>query len=84
MYSYIEERVRCVAQYIVENGATVRNAAAEFKISKSTVHKDMSERLRQIDPTVAKAVNVVLQHNKEERHIRGGMATHRKYKGEDG
>lgn len=81
MYEYIEERVMEVADYIIENGATVRQAAARFGISKSTVHKDMAERLRHIDPVAAAAVREVLQHNKDERHIRGGMATHRKYKG---
>lgn len=81
MYEYIEERVLDVACYIIDNGATVRQAAAQFGISKSTVHKDMSERLRHIDPVAAAAVREVLQHNKEERHIRGGMATYRKYKG---
>ncbi len=82
MYAYIEERVMDCAGYIVENGATVRKTAKKFGISKSTVHKDMAERLIQIDPAMAGAVREVLQRNKEERHIRGGMATHRKYKGE--
>ena len=81
MYGYIEERVMDVANYIIENGATVRQAASRFGISKSTVHKDMAERLRYIDPVAAAAVREVLQHNKDERHIRGGMATYRKYKG---
>lgn len=83
MYSYIEERVREVADYIIENRVTVRAAAKKFRISKSTVHKDMAERLKQLDPAAARLVNEVLQRNKQERHIRGGMATHRKYKGED-
>ncbi len=82
MYLYIEQRVRDVAQYIMEHEATVRAAAAQFGISKSTVHKDMTERLIYIDPQRAKTVRKVLQKNKEERHIRGGMATHRKYKGD--
>jgi putative DeoR family transcriptional regulator (stage III sporulation protein D) len=81
MYTYIEQRVLDVAAYIIENGATVRSAAKEFKISKSTVHKDMQERLRMLDPRAYKAVKRVLERNKEERHIRGGMATYRKYKG---
>ena len=81
MYGYIEERVMDVANYIIDNRATVRQAATRFGISKSTVHKDMAERLRHIDPAAAAAVREVLQHNKEERHIRGGMATYRKYKG---
>lgn len=81
MYEYIEERVIDVANYIIENGATVRQAATQFGISKSTVHKDMAERLKHIDSVAAAAVREVLQRNKEERHIRGGMATYRKYKG---
>ena len=80
MYEYIEERVLEVANYIVESGATVRQAAKNFGISKSTVHKDMSERLRYIDPNVAEQVREVLQKNKDERHMRGGMATYMKYK----
>ncbi len=80
--AYIEERVLQVAAYIVENGATVRDAARMFKISKSTVHKDVSERLISIDPGLAKQVRQVLDVNKAERHIRGGQATYRKYKGE--
>ncbi len=82
MYTYIEQRVLDVADYIIENGATVRSAAREFRISKSTVHKDMQERLRMLNPVAYKQVKRVLEHNKEERHIRGGMATYRKYKGE--
>ncbi len=79
--TYIEERVLQVAGYIIENGATVRDAAKVFKISKSTVHKDVSERLQGIDPGLAKEVRQVLDFNKAERHIRGGQATYRKYKG---
>lgn len=82
MREYIEERALNTAQYIVETGATVREAAKVFKISKSTVHKDMTERLRFIDPALTKAVIAVLEHNKAERHIRGGIATRLKYKGE--
>ncbi len=80
MYEYIEDRVLEVANYIVESGATVRQAAKKFGISKSTVHKDMSERLRYIDPNVAGQEREVLQKNKDERHMRGGMATYMKYK----
>ncbi len=80
---YIEERILETAWYIVEHGATVRDAANVFSISKSTVHKDMAERLRSINPTLAADVRKVLDFNKAERHIRGGRATHRKYKGED-
>jgi putative DeoR family transcriptional regulator (stage III sporulation protein D) len=65
----------------VENGCTVRDAAKAFRISKSTVHKDVSWRLRDIDPRLAAQVRRVLDVNKAERHIRGGMATHRKYRG---
>ena len=77
--SYIEERVLLVANYIVENGATVRDAARVYKVSKSTVHKDVSERLLFIRPALAREVRRVLDINKAERHIRGGEATCRKY-----
>ena len=82
MYTYIEERVLEAAAYIIENKATVRAAAQKFHVSKSTVHKDVSERLRPLDPAMAAEVRKILEKNKQERHIRGGMATHRKYKGE--
>ncbi len=78
--AYIEERVLQVAAYIVENGATVRDAAKIFKVSKSTVHKDVSERLVGINPALAHEVRRVLDVNKAERHIRGGQATCRKYR----
>lgn len=81
MYAYIEERVLSVAEYIVEHGATVRSAARAFGISKSTVHHDMQTRLKNLDPTLAKQVRGILLKNREERHIRGGMATYLKYKG---
>jgi len=81
MYAYIEERVLNVAEYIVEHGATVRGAAREFGISKSTVHHDMQTRLKNLDPALAKQVRAILAKNREERHIRGGMATYLKYKG---
>lgn len=84
MYEYIEDRVLEVAEYIIESGATVRQAAKKFGISKSTVHKDMSERLQYIEPGAAARVREVLQKNKQERHIRGGMATYLKYKGSRG
>ncbi len=77
---YIEERVLETAEYIIENGATVRDAAKVFNISKSTVHKDMSDRLRHLNPLLYKLVCAVMEHNKAERHIRGGQATYRKYK----
>lgn len=79
MKEYIEERAICVAQYIVENNVTVREAAKRFGISKSTIHKDVAERLLYIDPALAKEVRKVLDVNKSERHIRGGMATREKY-----
>ena len=79
MKEYIEARVLEIAAYILETGATVRQAAGHFKISKSTVHKDMSERLTEINPALAKRVGRVMGKNKAERHIRGGMATKEKY-----
>ncbi|MCC8151967.1 MAG: sporulation transcriptional regulator SpoIIID [Lachnospiraceae bacterium] len=79
MKSYIEERAIEIAQYIIEYNATVRQAAKKFGISKSTVHKDCSERIRSINPALAKEVRKVLDVNKSERHIRGGMATREKY-----
>ncbi len=79
MKAYIEERAMEIAQYIVEQNATVRQAAKKFGISKSTVHKDITERLVQINPSLAAQARVVLDVNKSERHIRGGMATKEKY-----
>ena len=77
--SYIEERAIDIANYIIENNATVRQAAKEFKVSKSTVHKDCTERLAQINPALSGRVRQILDVNKQERHIRGGMATREKY-----
>jgi putative DeoR family transcriptional regulator (stage III sporulation protein D) len=77
-----EERACQLAVYMVENGATVRAAASHFGISKSTVHKDLQQRLPKCNPGLYEAVTQVLAVNKSERHIRGGMATRRKYKGE--
>ena len=68
-----------IAVYIIENNATVRQTAKQFRISKSTVHKDVTERLTQINPTLAREARKVLDTNKSERHIRGGMATREKY-----
>ena len=79
MKEYIEERAVEIAYYIIENNATVRQAAKKFGISKSTVHKDCTDRLGQINPALAKEVRCVLEVNKQERHIRGGMATKEKY-----
>ena len=82
MYSDIEERACDVARYIVENRSTVRAAAKEFGISKSTVHKDVTQRLEKVNPALFAEVRVLLDVNKAERHIRGGLATRRKYRGE--
>ena len=82
MRTYIEERACELAEYIIENKATVRAAARQFGISKSTVHKDLSERLEDIDKRLYMGVKEILDQNKAERHIRGGLATRRKYKGE--
>ena len=79
--SNIEERACRLAQYIIENKATVRAAAAKFGVSKSTVHKDLSERLQHIDRTLYSQAKEILELNKAERHIRGGIATRKKYKG---
>lgn len=79
MKSYIEERAAEIAKYIIDNNATVRQTAKQFGISKSTVHKDVTERLIQINPSLAKEARKVLDVNKSERHIRGGLATREKY-----
>ena len=73
-------RAMVLGEYIVESGATVRAAAKVFKISKSTVHKDVTERRRHEDPVLDKEVKKVLEKNKQDRHIRGGLATREKYK----
>ena len=75
----LHDRVIAVAGYIIENNATVRQTAKEFGICKSTVHKDVTERLAVINTALAKQVRNVLDVNKSERHIRGGMATREKY-----
>lgn len=75
----IEERAIELAHYIINSKDTVRGAASKFGISKSTVHKDLSERLLKINPVLAKEVRKILDKNKAERHIRGGMATKLKY-----
>lgn len=79
MKDYIEERAVKIAHYIIDSKATVRQTAKKFGISKSTVHKDMVERLVQINPELAGEVRRVLDVNKQERHIRGGLATKEKY-----
>ncbi len=80
MQEYIRERCLAIGGYIVETGATVRQAADKFALSKSSVHKDMAERLPAIDPRMAAQVRRVLDLNKAERHLRGGRATCLKYK----
>ena len=80
MRSDVDSRAIVLGEFIIENNATVRAAAKVFKISKSTVHKDVTERLKRHDPELFKEVKVVLERNKEERHIRGGLATREKYK----
>ena len=79
MKDYIEERAIDIANYIIENNTTVRQTAKQFGISKSTVHKDVTERLMQVNPSLAKEARKVLDVNKSERHIRGGLATREKY-----
>ena len=79
MKTYIEERAMEIARYIIDNNTTVRQAAKHFGISKSTVHKDVTERLVQVNPSLAAEARKVLDVNKSERHIRGGMATKEKY-----
>ena len=76
-----EERAVALAEYMVETGATVRQAAAKFGVSKSTVHKDITDRMKKMNHPLYGAVQEDLKKNKEERHIRGGMATKRKYCG---
>lgn len=79
MKEYIEERAVEIANYIIETKATVRQTAKKFGISKSTAHKDVTDRLPQVNPSLAHEVRKVLDVNKSERHIRGGLATRRKY-----
>ncbi len=77
-----QDRAVLLGRYILDTGATVRAAAKVFRISKSTVHKDVTDRLSHEDPQLYREVKQVLEKNKQERHIRGGMATRRKYKGD--
>ncbi|MDD5802930.1 sporulation transcriptional regulator SpoIIID [Blautia sp. HCP3S3_H10_1] len=79
MKEYIEERAVEIGNYIVETRATVRQTAKRFGISKSTVHKDVTSRLMSLNPALARQARAVLDVNKSERHIRGGMATREKY-----
>ena len=78
----MEQRAVKLAVYMIETGATVRSAASQFGVSKSTVHKDLTQRLPLSDYDLYLKVRQVLNKNKEERHLRGGMATRRKYRGE--
>ena len=82
MTDNMDDRARALAVYMIDTGSTVRAAAKHFGISKSTVHKDLCQRLPQCDPSLYRQVRALLDRNRQERHIRGGMATRRKYKGE--
>ena len=77
----MEERACELAVYMIETGATVRSTAKHYHISKSTVHKDISQRLEHYNPALYAQVREILEQNKRERHIRGGLATRKKYKG---
>lgn len=79
MKGIVEERAVELGEYIIESKATVRNAAKKFGVSKSTVHKDVSQRLKSVNPALYEEVKEILQINKSQRHIRGGMATKNKY-----
>ena len=79
MKNYIEERAIEIANFIINRNATVRKTAKEFGVSKSTVHKDVTERLEKINPILACKAKEILNVNKSERHIRGGLATREKY-----
>lgn len=79
MKDYIAQRAIELAHYIIDNNATVRKAAGSYNVSKSTVHKDVHERLRTINPALFKDVQKILEVNKAQRHLRGGMATKAKY-----
>lgn len=83
MKGNMEERAVQLAQYIIENKATVRSAAAKFGVSKSTVHKDLADRLPGVNRPLYLQARAVLEENKAQRHIRGGIATRKKYKGVD-
>ena len=79
MKGYIEERALKTAQYIISTKATVRQAAKKFGVSKSTVHKDVTNRLSELNPSLAEQTRKILDKNKQERHLRGGQATKEKY-----
>ena len=80
MKDYMIERIYETAAYILETGATVRACAERFGVSKTTIHKDMRQRLPELSPAMARCVDAVLNKNREERHIRGGQATREKYR----
>ena len=82
MKGFVEQRAVELGEYIIQSKATVRKTAKKFGISKSTVHKDVSERLKKVNPQLYREVKSVLEINKAQRHIRGGMAKRRKYKGD--
>ncbi|MBQ7172367.1 MAG: sporulation transcriptional regulator SpoIIID [Clostridia bacterium] len=77
-----KDRCEKLAEYIIAHHATVRTAGQRYGVSKSTVHKDVTEKLQEVDPALASEVRRILQINKEERHLRGGEATKEKYKRE--
>lgn len=79
MHDYIKERTLKTGQYIIDTRKTVRTIAKEFGVSKSTVHKDLTDRLPELNPTLAKEVKKILEYHKSIRHLRGGEATKRKY-----
>ena len=81
MTDTMKDRAQRLAVYMIETGSTVRTAAQQFGISKSTVHKDLSQRLPYYDPLLYRQVRAILDRNRQERHIRGGLATRKKYKG---
>ena len=80
MHDYIKERTLRLGQYIIDTRKTVRTIAKEFGVSKSTVHKDLTDRLPELNPILAKEVRAILQYHKSIRHLRGGEATRQKYK----
>jgi putative DeoR family transcriptional regulator (stage III sporulation protein D) len=82
IHAELEERAVRLAVYMIENRGTVRAAAARYGVSKSTVHKDLTQRLPDYDPALYREVKELLDRNKAERHLRGGAATRKKYKGE--
>ncbi|MDA8333641.1 MAG: sporulation transcriptional regulator SpoIIID [Peptococcaceae bacterium] len=84
MQEYIQKRVLDICAYILDTQATVRQAAQVFEVSKSTVHKDMTERLPSLNKKMSAEVKRILEFNKAERHLRGGEATRRKYRDKDG